>query len=159
MPWWETLIDSFGLIAVVVAGALGYLFLRRRWLSRSGGTFECSVRVNIPQRSNAVSVARGWTLGLARYSEDRLEWFRIFSFSPRPRQVFTRSMTILGRRKPTGAEAFSLYAGHHVVEIELDGGQRVEVAMSESALTGFLAWTEAAPPGRAPVHVRPRDPA
>ena len=28
---------------------------------------------------------RGWLLGLGRYSGDALEWFRIFSLSPRPR--------------------------------------------------------------------------
>lgn len=147
MPWWEAMLDSFGAVAAVLALPLVFLFVRRRVLSWSGGTFECSVRVNIPQKSGAVSVARGWVLGLGRYSDDRLEWFRIFSFSPRPRHVFTRSMTVLGRRTPHGAEAFSLYSGHHVIEIELDGGQRVEIAMSERALTGFLAWTEAAPPG------------
>ena len=27
-------------------------------------------------------------------------------------------------------------------------GTRVELAMSEDALTGFLAWLEAAPPGQ-----------
>jgi hypothetical protein len=147
MSWWEALLDSVGAVAAVIAVPFVCLFLRRRWLSRSGGTFECSVRVNVPQKAKSVSVARGWILGLGRYSEDRLEWFRIFSFWPRPRQVFTRSMTVLGRRTPHGAEAFSLYAGHHVIEIRLDSGRRVEIAMSESALTGFLAWSEAAPPG------------
>jgi hypothetical protein len=147
MPWWETILDSLGAVAALIAAAFILLFVRRRLLGRSGGTFECSVRIKPPAKSGVVSSARGWTLGLGRYSGDSLEWFRVFSFSPRPRHVFGRSMTIVRRRTPTGAEAFSLYAGHRVIEIKPESGGTVELAMSEAALTGFLAWTEAAPPG------------
>jgi hypothetical protein len=41
-----------------------------------------------------------------------------------------------------------LYAGHLVVDVQLDADRLVELAMSEGALTGLLAWTEAAPPGQ-----------
>ncbi len=34
-----------------------------------------------------------------------------------------------------------------VVECEVGDGHRVELAMSDAALTGFLSWLEAAPPG------------
>ena len=78
---------------------------------------------------------------------DQLEWFRIFSFSTRPKYVFDRTMSVGERRTPHGAEAFSLYAGHVVVAVRLDTGQSIELAMSHNALMGFLAWTEAAPPG------------
>lgn len=144
MPWWEAILDSLG--AVVVLAALGVvgLFLRRRWLGRFGGTFECSVRLRIPKNSGS---PRGWTLGVGRYTGDQLEWFRIFSYSPRPRHVFERSMTVRGRRTPHGAEAFSLYQGHQVLEVRRGQGDIIELAMSERAMTGFLAWTEAAPPG------------
>ena len=54
------------------------LVVRRRVLSRHGGTFELSHRVR-PGKAG-----RGWVLGLGRYSGDTLEWFRIFSLSPRP---------------------------------------------------------------------------
>ena len=54
-------------------------------LSRNGGTFELSHRV----RSGRAG--RGWVLGLGRYSGDDLEWFRIFSLSPRPRHVWRRT--------------------------------------------------------------------
>ncbi len=43
--------------------------------------------------------------------------------------------------------------GSDAVVVECDTGQaaaaRVELALSEDALTGFLAWLEAAPPGPA----------
>jgi hypothetical protein len=147
MPVWEALVDSLGFIAVLIAVAFAFLFVRRRWLSRGGGTFECSVRFTVPTKQSPVASARGWTLGLGRYVDDSLEWFRVFSFVPRPRHVFGRDIRVVGRREPHGAEAFGLYAGHRVVEIVLASGRHVELAMSEASMTGFLAWTEAAPPG------------
>ena len=147
MAWWEAILDSLGLIALVVVLIFLFLFIRRRLVSRDGGTFECSVRTRSPVRESAAASARGWSLGLGRYTGDQLEWFRIFSFSTRPKYTFDRPMTVAERRVPHGAEAFSLYAGHVVVKVRLENGRSVELAMSQNALTGFLAWTEAAPPG------------
>lgn len=147
MAWWQAILDSLGLFALLVVLAFVFLFVRRRLISRGGGTFECSVRTRPPARGNAVGSARGWSLGLGRYTGDHLEWFRIFSFSTRPKFTFDRAMTIAAQRTPQGAEAFSLYAGHVVVTVRLDTGDTVELAMSRNALMGFLAWTEAAPPG------------
>ncbi len=148
MPWWEAVLDSAGLLAVLAVLSLLFLFARRRWLSRSGGTFECSVRMKPPNNANTAAMGRGWTLGLGRYSGEDLEWFRVFSFSPRPKHVFSRPLAVLEWRTPHGAEAFALYAGHVVVAVRLSqSGSAIELGMSESALTGFLAWTEAAPPG------------
>lgn len=146
MAWWESLLDGLGLVGALAVLALAFLFVRRRLLSRPGGTFECSVRMQPPGKAGAAASARGWTLGLGRYSDDHLEWFRTFSFSLRPKHTFSRGLTVLTRRKPQGAEAFSLHGGHVVVAARLDSGQTVELAMSEGSLTGFMAWTEAAPP-------------
>lgn len=147
MPWWADILDIVGLLAAIAAAVFVFLFARRRVLSRKGGTFECSVRTKPPAKSSATG-ARGWELGLGRYDGESLEWFRVFSFSPRPKAVFDRSLQVLSRRKPHGAEAFSLYAGHIVLAVRLDSGRTIEIAMSERALTAFLAWTEAAPPGQ-----------
>jgi Protein of unknown function (DUF2550) len=145
MSWWQDLFDSFGLLVVVALLALGLLFVRRRLLGRSPGTFECSLTMR-PPRDAGPMAARGWTLGLGRYRDSTLEWFRIFSFSPRPKYTFDRSMTVRRRRTPVGAEAFSMYGGSVVIAVELESGRAIELAMSDSALTGFLAWVEAAPP-------------
>jgi hypothetical protein len=147
MPWWADVLDIVGVLAAVGVAIFVSLFVRRRILSRKGGTFECSLRMRRPRRS-AAAAARGWELGLGRYDGERLEWFRVFSFLPRPKVVFGRSLEVLSRRKPHGAEAFSLYPGHLVLSIRLESGQVIEMAMSERALTAFLAWTEAAPPGQ-----------
>ncbi|MGO4255284.1 DUF2550 domain-containing protein [Marmoricola sp. RAF53] len=141
MAAWQWLLDIAGavLLLVVLYGAV--LVVRRRVLSRNGGTFELSVRVRSSE------AGRGWVLGLGRYHDDSLEWFRIFSPSPRPGRHWARAdLEITGQRDPDGAEAFALYGGHRVVVCETPAGQ-VEMAMSVSALTGFSAWLEAAPPG------------
>ena len=62
--------------------------------------------------------------------------------------TFRRSeLDFLGRRDPAGVESYSLYAGHIIVSCRTPTGL-LEVAMSPDALTGFLAWLEAAPPGQ-----------
>ncbi len=142
MPLWEWLVDSAGVLLFLVLLYGLSLVVRRRWLSRHGGTFEFSVRVR------SARAGRGWILGVGRYTGDALEWFRIFSLSPRPRYSYRRSdLEYVGRREPEGAEAYSLYSGHIVVTCRTPAGL-LEVAMSVDALTGFLAWLEAAPPGR-----------
>jgi hypothetical protein len=142
MPWWEWLVDLAGVLLLLVLLYGLSLVVRRRWLSRHGGTFEFSVRVR-SQRAG-----RGWILGLGRYSGDALEWFRIFSLSTRPKLRFRRAeLEYVGRRDPGGVEAYSLYSGHVVVTCRTPCGA-LEVAMSPEALTGFLAWLESAPPGQ-----------
>jgi hypothetical protein len=141
---WQWFADSAGLLLLLVLLYGLALVIRRRWISRHGGTFEFSVRVR------STKAGRGWLLGVGRYSGDLLEWFRIFSLAPRPKRTFQRSeMEYAGRRDAMGAEAYSLYSGHIIVSCSTPRG-RLEVAMSPEALTGFLAWLEAAPPGQRP---------
>ncbi|HET6626439.1 MAG TPA: DUF2550 domain-containing protein [Nocardioidaceae bacterium] len=142
MPLWQWLADSAGFVLLLVLLYGLALVIRRRWISRHGGTFEFSVRVR------STKAGRGWLLGVARYSGDLLEWFRIFSLAPRPKLTFQRSeLEYVGRRDAMGAEAYSLYSGHIIVSCATPSGP-LEVAMSPDALTGFLAWLEAAPPGQ-----------
>ena len=141
MREWELLLDSAGIVLLLFVCYGLLLVVRRRILARNGGTFELSVRVRSSQ------AGRGWVLGLGRYRDDELEWFRIFSPSPRPRRSWRRpQLRITGQRAATGAESFALYGGHVVVECSTETGP-VELAMSRSALTGFSSWLEAGPPG------------
>jgi hypothetical protein len=141
MPAWQWLLDAAGvLLAVILLYGFG-LIVRRRLLSRHGGTFELSYRV----RSS--HPGRGWLLGLGRYSGGSLEWFRYFSLWPRPKRVLLRSrLTYAGRREPEGAEQMSLYPDHIVISCTTPDG-RVELAMSPASLMGFQSWLEAGPPG------------
>lgn len=140
MPWWQVGLDVVGLLLLLAALVFLGLIVRRRRLTKGEPTFDMSVRTH-PQQD-----ARGWTLGVARYRGDHLEWFRVFSLSLRPKRVFDRqAMQLRGRRAPQGTEAYALFAGHLVVDTRT-GDQEVEVALSSEALTGLLAWLEAAPP-------------
>lgn len=143
MPLWLWVVDAVAAALVLVLLYGGCLLVRRRWISRDFGTFELSIRA----RSH--KTGRGWVLGVGRYAGDTLEWFRVFSLRPGPTRRLVRSgITFEGRREPEGAEVYSLYSGHVIIRCLTADGE-LEVAMSPDALTGFLAWLEAAPPGRA----------
>ncbi|MDX2693664.1 DUF2550 family protein [Streptomyces ipomoeae] len=135
-------------IALVVVG-LFVFGLRRRLIQRSGGTFDCSLRWNTPEKpEKGEENGKGWGYGVARYNGDRIEWYRVFSYSPRPRRVLERSaIEVAGRRTPEGEEELALLSDAVILAC-LHRGTRLELAMSEDALTGFLAWLEAAPPGQ-----------
>jgi hypothetical protein len=86
-------------------------------------------------------------LGVGRYAGDDLQWFRVFSLSPRPRRTLSRrDLQVRCRRQPKGPESLALLKGVEVVELVSTTGP-VQIALDPSALTGFLAWLEARPPG------------
>lgn len=135
-----------GIVVALVVGALFVFGLRRRLIQRSGGTFDCSLRWDVPKEGDPGG--KGWAYGVARYNSDRVEWYRVFSYSPRPRRVLERSaIEVAGRRVPDGEEELALLSDAVVLTC-VHRGTRLELAMSDDALTGFLAWLEAAPPGQ-----------
>ncbi|WP_406725456.1 DUF2550 domain-containing protein [Streptomyces sp. GD-15H] len=135
-----------GSVVALVVVALFVFGLRRRLIQRSGGTFDCSLRWEAPEPGD--SGGKGWAYGVARYNSDRVEWFRVFSYAPRPRRVLERSaIEVAGRRVPEGEEELALLSDAVILAC-LHRGRRLELAMSDDALTGFLAWLEAAPPGQ-----------
>ncbi|WP_426567174.1 DUF2550 domain-containing protein [Angustibacter sp. McL0619] len=136
-------LEVVGLLLVLVVAALVGVVVRRRWLSRKVGTFDCSLR------TSSSSQGKGWHLGVARYEADRIEWYRVFSVSMRPGQVLRRGdlMVVQPPRNPSGPEAFSVMSGFVIVRCRRGGGF-VELAMSQQSYTGFASWLEAAPPGQ-----------
>ncbi|MEV5969048.1 DUF2550 domain-containing protein [Streptomyces sp. NPDC051921] len=135
-----------GLVVALVVIGLFVFGLRRRLIQRAGGTFDCSLRWNVPEAPDPSG--KGWVYGVARYSGDEIAWFRVFSYAPRPKRVLERSaIEVLERRMPEGEEELALLSDS-VIQGCLVRGTRLELAMSEDALTGFLAWLEAAPPGQ-----------
>ena len=131
------LLLAVGLALLLVVAAL----VRRAALSWYGGTIEVSLRLKQPGHG------RGWVNGVGRFVDDELHWYRVFSLSPRPRRRYSRGdLEVVNRREPSGAEFRALLDGAVVMECRA-GGRTVELAMSCSAVTGFLAWLEARPPG------------
>ena len=146
------LTDAVGIFAVVLTLlflAAAVLAIRRYLLERAGGTVDCALRS--PAGSGA------WRLGVLTYAHDSLRWHGALGVLLRPEYTFhRRSLTIISRRPAEPPEAVTLGAERIVVEVSVKPaadssgspvGSNVELAMTEQALTGFLAWLEASPPG------------
>lgn len=130
-----------GIGVLIVLLALATLFFRRAAITRGGGTIDVSLRLT------TVMAGRGWSHGLARFRGDELRWYRVFSFSPRPRRVLSRrELAVQGRRQPDDVERLTM-PGDWVVVRCADRRSSVEMAMASTTLTGLLSWIEAAPPG------------
>jgi hypothetical protein len=129
-----------GVVVVVLVPFLA-VSLRRRLLAREGGAIEVSLRLKDRRHGG------GWVLGVGRYAGDDLQWFRVFSLSPRPRRTLSRrDLQVRSRRQPKGPESLALLKGVEVIELVSKTGT-VQIALDPSAITGFLAWLEARPPG------------
>lgn len=101
-----------------------------------------------PFTAAAVRDGRGWSYGIAQYGADHVDWYRIFSYAFRPAAVLTRrDLEVIGRREPEGTEELALFPGWTILDCRFGAGY-AELALSEDALTGFLSWLEAAPPGQ-----------
>lgn len=135
------IVEALGIMILAVLGVLVAIFVRREVIARAGGTIDMNIRLS------TFAPERGWAPGLGRFAGDELRWYRVFSFGVRPKRVLPRrGLVVESRRAPEGAERLTLPDGWVVVRCR-GAGQSVEVALAESALTGFLSWLEAAPPG------------
>jgi hypothetical protein len=129
-------------LVVIVLAAVG-LAIRRILLDRGGGTVECGLR----------RPAGSWRLGVAAYTADELRWYDSVGVLLSPEEVLERrTLSVSSRREAYPAETALLGPGKVVVTCTAGAvPEAVELAMGESALTGFLAWLEAAPPGSYPL--------
>jgi hypothetical protein len=131
-----------GVLLAFLALVIALFIFRRYVLTRDLGAFDCSLR-----RESGHAVG-GWMLGVARYEQDRLDWFRIFTLSFRPVRTSARArLLIVDRRSPVGAEGYTVTPGAVIVECSY-GALTLEFAMSELAANGFATWLESAPPGQ-----------
>lgn len=134
---------------LVFVFALALLFVRRWVITRQGSTIELYLRL-----SNLVA-GRGWAPGFARLVGEQLRWYRMFSFSLRPRRVLVRRLlAVESRRAPAGSERLSL-PGDWVILRCTSHHAPVELAMAPTTLTGFLSWIEASPPGAVSLYSSP----
>lgn len=146
------LTDAVWVFAVVLAAiilAAAAIAFRRYLLERAGGTVDCGLR--IPAGSGT------WRLGVLSYAPDSLQWHGALGVLLRPEHEFhRRSLAVVSRRPAESSEAVTLGTDRFVVEVSVEqhpdapgspSGEHAELAMTEQALTGFLAWLEASPPG------------
>ena len=142
MPdWWSLGALLLALVAAVLIVPVVLLVARRRWLAQRGWVVDCSLRLA------DTTPGTGWMLGVARFHGDLLQWYRVFSWSLRPRATFTRgALTTSATRLPDDSERLSLYGEQRIVDLT-SGGVRASLALAPHDMTAFLSWTEAAPPG------------
>ena len=143
------IVEWIGVGVLVLLCALAVLFVRREVIAR-GGSIELSYRLT------TMVTGRGWSPGIARFAGDNLRWYKVFSFSIRPRRTLSRrGLAVQGRRAPNPPERLVLPDDWVVLRC-VTGQTPVEIAMAETTLTGFLSWLEAAPPGSAATHFATR---
>lgn len=142
MPdWWSLGALLLALVAAFLIVPVVLLVARRRWLAQRGWVVDCSVRIA------DTTPGSGWMLGVARFHDDSLEWYRVFSWSLRPRVTFTRgALALSATRLPDDSERLSLYGEQRIVDVSA-GPVTASLALSPQDMTAFLSWTEAAPPG------------
>jgi hypothetical protein len=128
------------LIAVVL---LAIAFLRWHSFNRDKSTFSCSFHVG-----SGVDGGR-WSRGIAKFSGGALLWYSGVGFTRRPDHRFLQREIELGpKRWPEGSERALLLDDQQIVLIQDRNSLPLcELAMESTAMTGLLAWIEAAPPG------------
>ncbi|WP_067125023.1 DUF2550 domain-containing protein [Microtetraspora malaysiensis] len=122
-------LDVFAGVSLVAA----LLVVRGFALAMSRGNVVCRVRTG----------NQGWKAGVARYTGGELHWIPFFGLRLRPRHAIARRGLTVSRRRRLGSGEGP--EGYWAVECSAERGP-LALAMSEDALTGFLAWLESAPP-------------
>jgi Protein of unknown function (DUF2550) len=138
------LVAALGLLIVLAAVLLAS---RRYLLERSGGTVECALRQPAGQGA--------WRLGVLSYQHDSLRWHGALGVLLRPEYTFhRRALSVISRHPADLSDTTALGPGRMVVEVSVGPapdvpvpGENLDLAMTDQALTGFLAWLEASPPG------------
>jgi hypothetical protein len=143
-------VEAAGIVLLILLAALVLVFARRELIARRGGTIGMSMRLStyVP--------GRGWAPGLGRFTGDELRWYRLFSLGLRPRRVLVRyDLKVTERRSPEGPERLTMpenwvilrcIASRRSAYSRRPANQEVELALAESAVSGFLSWIESAPP-------------
>ncbi|WP_344318429.1 DUF2550 domain-containing protein, partial [Acrocarpospora pleiomorpha] len=86
-----------------------------------------------------------WQMGVCRYQDNELEWFRLMSLSVVPKHKFTRSsLELLGRRHPTEDELVRVQPGVVIVELQYEGSTFM-LAMNFDSYAGLSSWLVAGP--------------
>ncbi|HEY0870773.1 MAG TPA: DUF2550 domain-containing protein [Acidothermaceae bacterium] len=142
-------VDGAGWIVVFAVVLLIAFVVRRGAVRRRGATLHCGLRMGVTATNPS---SRGWHTGMARYTPEDLEWFRLLSLRYQPNLTFVRrSIEITSRRDPRGAETFAVPRDAVIVTCNVitraGDPLSVEFAMSDAAVTGFLAWIESSAPG------------
>lgn len=120
---------------LAVVAYLGIVTLRKQQLLGRPGGLPLALKFG----------ADKWSLGVGRYVGDEMLWYGAFRLGRRPTRVLRRAtLEVTGQRGRRAAE--TILAPDAVVVECLADGERVSLALSAAAVTGFLSWLEASAP-------------
>ncbi|WP_106849451.1 DUF2550 domain-containing protein [Blastococcus sp. Marseille-P5729] len=127
------------IVAAVLVLAVGVFLYRRRRILVLRGAIGMSVHRGRGLRG-------GWALGVARYADEHLEWFRLTSFRAGPSlRIARRDTQIREREEPSEGDSLWMPPDAIVLHLSTSAGPQL-VAVPKSALPGLLSWWESAPP-------------
>lgn len=130
------MIEALLVLAGVLVGAVVVAFLlRRRFLLSGLGA------VTMWLRSEG---SRRWSLGVAWYGGDTLNWYGALSLAVRPKHRLCRAELRVDSRRQADHADVPLPPDVIVLTCHTDSGP-AELAMELATLTGFLSWVESAP--------------
>nr|WP_285725421.1 DUF2550 domain-containing protein [Psychromicrobium sp. YIM S02556] len=124
-----------GAVFLAILLLIAIFIVRRALLRGALGTVDASIR----------PAGHRWRMGVCRYQDTDLEWFRLLSLSPLPRYSYKRSsLELLGRRDPTEGERAHIQPDCVIVLMRYEG-QELMLAMKFEAYIGLSSWLEAGP--------------
>ncbi|SDB85563.1 Protein of unknown function [Raineyella antarctica] len=133
-------------VLVVLAIPAVVLIVRRIWLLRADGAFDCSAKLD------SATPGALWVSGVGRFRGEELWWYPDFGWSFVPKLRFPRDRTTaLPSQALAEDHEDGEFAEYRVVPLrrQIGGGTAVwDLAMAPEAVTAVLSWLEAAPPGR-----------
>jgi hypothetical protein len=95
-----------------------------------------------------LAVQRGtrWMYGIGRYQGSELRWYRALGVGTRPSRVFRRGdVQVVRRRTRLDSERTMLPENAVVVTCRV-GSDMLDLALGDSAFTGFVSWLESSAP-------------
>jgi hypothetical protein len=130
------IVDIFAVCVVLLVVVLfAAVLARQRHMLRLGGAVPLAV-----QRGNR------WMYGIGRYYGGELRWYRALGIGTRPTRVFRRGdVQVLRRRARLDTERTMLPENAVVVSCQV-GNDMLDLALGESAFTGFVSWLESSAP-------------
>jgi hypothetical protein len=130
------IVDIVAVCLVVLLVALfAAVLARQRHMLRLGGAVPLAV-----QRGNR------WLYGIGRYHGGELRWYRALGVGTRPSRVLRRGDVEVLRRRERFASERGVLPDHVVVVSCRVGPDVVELALGDSAFTGFVSWLESSAP-------------
>jgi hypothetical protein len=123
--------------AVLVLLVCALVLARQRFMLRAPGAIPVALMPGAATR---------WQYGVGRYAGGELRWYRSLGVATRPNRVIERrQVTVVSRRAPLQSEHQALPPTAVVVDLR-DGDTGLQLALGESAYTGFVSWLESSAP-------------